>query len=71
MKHDFKFSINLVSANVNWMKVHVIQSKNGMIMNDFVSAKNWMIGVLVKGVILRILVLVIVNVIKHVNLMNI
>ena len=39
MKQDFKFSMNRVSLNVDWMKVHVIKSKNGIIMNVSVSVK--------------------------------
>ena len=51
--------------------MYVTQSKNGIIMNVGVSVKNWMIGVIVKMIICRILALVIVNAIKHVKLMNI
>ena len=51
------------------MKVYVIQSKNGIIMNDSLRVKNYTIGVLVKMIIFAILAPVIVNVIKHLKLM--
>ena len=71
MKHDFQFNMNSVSANVDWMKLQVIQSKNGIIINIGVSIKNKMIGILEKSVTCRILVRVIVSAINHVKLMNI
>ena len=40
MKQVFFFSMNRVSANVDRMKVHVIQSKNLTIMNVGVSVTN-------------------------------
>ena len=71
MKHDFQFNMNSVSANVDWMKLQVIQSKNGIIINIGVSIKNTMIGILEKSVTCRILVRVTVSAINHVKLMNI
>ena len=53
------------------MKVYVIQSKNGTIMNVGVSVKNYKIWVLSKRVICGTIVPVIVSVIKHVKLMNV
>ena len=53
------------------MKLQVIQSKNGIIINIGVSIKNKMIGILEKSVTCRILVRVIVSAINHVKLMNI
>ena len=52
------------------MKVHVIQSKNEIMMIVGVSVKNYMIGVLVKMIIYGILVCVIVSVLKHVNILT-
>ena len=51
--------------------MYVTQSKDGFMMNVGVSVNNYMIGVLVKIIICGIIVYVIVNVIKHVKLMNI
>ena len=53
------------------MKLQVIQSKNGIIINIGVSIKNTMIGILEKSVTCRILVHVTVSAINHVKLMNI
>ena len=53
------------------MKLQVIQSKNGIIINIGVSIKNTMIGILEKSVTCRILVRVTVSAINHVKLMNI
>ena len=53
------------------MKVYVIQSKNGIVINADVSVKNKMIGFLVKKVICGILVRVIVSLMRHQKLMNI
>ena len=53
------------------MKSYVIQSKNGILMNVGVRVKNQMTGVLLKIIIYGILVCAIVNVIRHVKLMNI
>ena len=52
---------------VDWMKVHVIQKKNIIMMNVGVSVKNLMIGVLAEMIICGILVSVIVSVLKHEN----
>ena len=72
MRQDFLFSMNCVSLNQEEVKVYVIQSKNGIIMNVAGSLKNHMIGVLGKLIIRRILdVLGFVTGIKHVALMNI
>ena len=71
MKHDFQFNMNSVSANVDWMKLQVIQSKNGIIINIGASIKNKMIGILEKSATCRILVRVTVSAINHVKLMNI
>ena len=51
--------------------MNVIQSKIGIIINDGVSVKNYMIVVLVKRAICGILARGILNVIKHVKLTNI
>ena len=40
MKKDYQFSMNRVSKNVDWMKIHVIQNKNGVMMNIYVSLKS-------------------------------
>ena len=53
------------------MKVLVIQSKTGIMMNDGASVKNQMFGVLTKSFICGILVRVIASVLKHAKLMNI
>ena len=54
------------------MKMCVIQSKNGIMMNVGVSLSNWMIGVLVETFITcGGLVHVIVSAIKNVKLMSI
>ena len=53
------------------MKVYIIQSKNGIIMNVGVSVKNSMIGILAKKFICRIPLHVILCVIRHVKLSNI
>ena len=53
------------------MKLQVIQSKNGIIINIGVSTKNTMIGILEKSVTCRIPVRVTVSAINHVKLMNI
>ena len=37
---DFLFSMNRVSTNVDKIKVYVIQSKHGIIMNIGVTVKN-------------------------------
>ena len=58
-------------VNVDWIKVYVIQSKNGIMMNIGVNVKNSMIGVLLKIIICGILVRVIVSVIRHEKLSNI
>ena len=50
------------------MKPHVIQSKNGNMMNVGVSVRNYMIA---KMTICGILLRVIVSVIRHVKLTNI
>ena len=52
------------------MKLHIIQSKNGILINAGVSVKNKMIEILVEIATRRILVCVIASVIKHVKLMN-
>ena len=53
------------------MKVCVIQSKYGIVMDVGVSVKHWITGALVKKIIYEILVRLIVSVIKHVKLRNI
>lgn len=60
----FQFNMNCVIANVDRIKVHVIKSKNEIIMNGGVSVKNYMIEVLVKINICAVLGNVNVNVIK-------
>ena len=49
----------------------VIQSKNGIMMNFFVSVKNYMIGFLAKIIICGILVHVTASAIRHIKLTNI
>ena len=71
MKKVFCFNMNFLSTNVNIIKVHVILVKSGIIMNVVVSVKNQMVGVLLKTVMYGILARGIVNVIKHVKLMNV
>ena len=33
MKQNFSINMNHVSTNIDWIKLYVIQSKNGIIMN--------------------------------------
>ena len=61
----------IVNMTKTRLKEHVIQSKNGIIMNVGVSIKNQMIVVLAKMIKCRFLACVIVNVRKHVKLINI
>ena len=56
--------MNCVIANVDRIKVHVVKSKNEIIMNGDVSVKNYMIEVLVKIIICAVLGHVNGNVIK-------
>ena len=49
------------------MKVHVTQSKNGILLSVWLKVKNYIICVLAKMIIYGILVRVIVSVIKHVK----
>ena len=53
------------------MKVYVIQSKNGIMINVGVSVKKLVIGVLVKMITRGILARVIMNAIKQLKLINI
>ena len=46
-------NINCVNLNVDWIKVYVIKSKNGIMMNVSVSGKNSKVGVLAKRVIMN------------------
>ena len=62
----FFLGINQVSVNVDWMKVYVIQRKNGIVIKLGV-----MIVVYVKKIICGILAHVTVIVKNHVKLMNI
>ena len=39
MKQDSKLSINREGINIHWIKVDVIQSKNGIIVNIGLSVK--------------------------------
>ena len=71
MKKVLCFNMNFLSTNVNIIKVHVILVKSGIIMNVVVSVKNQMVGVFLKTVMYGILARGIVNVIKHVKLMNV
>ena len=71
MKQDFLFNMSCVSETENYLKVHVIQSRNGTKMNISTSVKNYMIGALVKMIICGILVQVIVSLKMHVKLTNI
>ena len=56
--------MNCVIANVDRIKVHVVKSKNEIIMNGGVSVKNYMIEVFVKIIICAVLGHVNGNVIK-------
>ena len=60
-----------VSGNVDWMKMYVIQSKNGIIMSVDVRRKQLDEWGLVKRVICGIPICVIACVINHVKLMNV
>ena len=40
MKQDYKFSMNCASVDVDQIKMHVIQSKNGVTANVSVKVKN-------------------------------
>ena len=71
MKQDFLFNMSRVSETENYLKVHVIQSRNGTKMNIGTSVKNYMAGALVKMIICGILVQVIVSLKMHVKLTNI
>ena len=71
MEQDLKFNMNHVSVNVDWMKVYVIQTKIGILVKVGVSAKNWIIGVIVKMIICGILAVVILGVTSHVKPTNI
>ena len=53
------------------MKVYVIQTKNGIMMNVGVGVKNLMIGNILKMIVCGILLLVTVIVISHAKLKNI
>ena len=63
--------MNRGSVNVGRMKICVIQSKYGIMINVAMSLKNYVIGVLLKMIICGILVHVIANVIGQVRLTNI
>ena len=52
------------------MKLYVIPIKNGIPINITVIIKNLVTGVLVKMVIYEVLVCVIMNIMRHVKLMN-
>ena len=56
MKQDFYLKNNCLSVNVDRMKVHLIQSKNRIMMSVGLSVKNQMIQVLVKMIYCEILV---------------
>lgn len=71
MKQDFLFNMSCVSETENYLKVHLIQSRNRTKMNISTSVKNYMIGALVKMIICGILVQVIVSLKMHVKLTNI
>ena len=62
----FLLGMNQVSVNVNWMKVYVIQRKNGIVIK-----LGGMIVVYIKIIICGILAHVTVIVKNHVKLMNI
>ena len=53
------------------MKIYLIQSKNGIMINVNVNVRNQLIGVLVKETTCEILAHVIVNVIKREELVSI
>ena len=69
MKQDFQFILNRVS--VDQMKVCVIQSKNGIMINVRVTVKNSMVECLVKMTLCGVPVRVALSVIRRVKLMNI
>ena len=71
MDQDFQFRMNLVSSNRELMKLYVIQSKNGVIINIGVSVTSQMIEVFIKMIICGIIECMIVNAIKPVKLKNI
>ena len=62
--------MSCMSVNADLIKMCVTQNKTRILVNADGSVKNWMIGVLVKMIVCGILVHVIVNVIRHVKLMN-
>ena len=53
------------------IKMYALQSKYGIVKNVAVDVKNWLIEIFVKMIIYQILLLVIVNVIRHVKLVSI
>ena len=66
--------MNRVSANVDEMEIHIIQSKNSIMINISVKVKYQLIGFPVKKAIygiLEVIVQVIVSVIKCIELVSI
>ena len=57
-------------VNFNFIKLYLIQSKNGIVMNVDVNVKNLMNGITVKKIMYGFLVCVIVSLIKRVEFMN-
>ena len=53
------------------IKMYALQSKYGIVKIVAVNVKNWLTEIFVKMIIYEILLLVIVNVIKHVKLVSI
>ena len=51
MKQYFHFSMSRVSVKTDWMKVYVIQGKNGIMINVIASVENQMIRALLEMII--------------------
>lgn len=69
-KKRFLVQNDRLIINVDWMKVNLIQSKNGVLANVGVSVKSYIIEALIRMFICGILARVIVNKISHVKLTN-
>ena len=67
-KKRFLIQNDRLIINVDWMKVNLIQSKNGVLANVGVSVKSYIIEALVRMSICGILARVIVSKINHVKL---
>ena len=69
-KKRFLIQNDRLIINVDWMKVNLIQSKNGVLANVGVSVKSYIIEALVRMFICGILARFIVSKISHVKLTN-